>query len=210
MDEACLLEIRDFSGGDTMEGADQTAEQMGIIIGPTLIVDDQTIVNVVKPDGRIARMSDSPRKNRITLSAGDSEWKTLALHYLLETRPDFQWPESRPSETSNESLAVIDKRFTAPWHEEALEMRDLVYSQQQIAARAGVDRSRVNRLFSVREEALSGPSDEFNDPRKPRAIREVIKRDAMPEALRAFAAGEIDRAEMMRRITPSTRLDKAA
>jgi hypothetical protein len=180
--------------------ATETAERMGIIIGPTNYVGDQTVVTVER-QGRTIHFNGGTRANPITLSLGDSRLRTLALHYLLEARPDFSWPKSAPRTPPPKAIGsdnVIP--LNVPWHAKAREMRDRGCSLQQIADGVAVDRSRVSRLFLTKDVLPQVAPDEFNESHKPRIVRQIIDRSALPRAFRAFAAGEIDRTELLKRI----------
>ncbi|HYA07724.1 MAG TPA: hypothetical protein VEF90_17690 [Xanthobacteraceae bacterium] len=82
------------------------------------------------------------------------------------------------------------------WHAEALRLFDVGYSVAQVAERVGRDLSLVHGLLRPETEMESVA------PRPPRPIRKVIDQSAIPDAARAFAAGEIGRDELMRRISP--------
>lgn len=102
------------------------------------------------------------------------------------------------------------------WHARVRQLLDLGKTADEIAETVGKSRRTLARLFKSWGLALSGGAGKrgrrsrYGDepaapPRQSRRPRAIIDRSAVSGATRAFAAGEIDRAEMMRRISPENR-----
>jgi predicted transcriptional regulator len=82
------------------------------------------------------------------------------------------------------------------WRAEARRLKSEGLTQVEIAKRCGVTEALVSRLLGVH-------SATFFAPHTPHVAHRLIDQAAIPAAARAFAAHEIDRAELMRRITPA-------
>ncbi|HYA07725.1 MAG TPA: hypothetical protein VEF90_17695 [Xanthobacteraceae bacterium] len=101
------------------------------------------------------------------------------------------------------AIIVSVEREGPPWRAEALRLRAMGYGQSEIARRVGVSQQRVSKvLVAPAAPADDDLSDEqFIKPHRPRTIRSVINRAAIPAAAMAFATGVIDRAELMRQVS---------
>ena len=91
------------------------------------------------------------------------------------------------------------------WQAEVRKMRAQGKSSDEIAMALGqtpeVIREVLRGTRRTRLAALGASRAEIPEPHKPRAHRVVLDRQALPFAAAEFAAGLIDRAELMRRIT---------
>ena len=98
---------------------------------------------------------------------------------------------------------------SSSWQAEARKLRAQGKATDEIAALIGQPRSDVRTALrgmprppaTVGDEAKPlGLGRSFIEPHAPRVPRIVLDRAALKAATAAFAAGEIDRAELMRRI----------
>jgi hypothetical protein len=99
-------------------------------------------------------------------------------------------------------------RTDPAWHSEAITMHEGGARQVDIAARCGVSQKTISKFLCRTDPGYDGVEDvaaydSLVEPHKRRVIREVIKRKEVMPAARLFAAGLIDREELMRRITPA-------
>ena len=90
----------------------------------------------------------------------------------------------------------VSFRRVPEWHADARRMFYDGMMPRDIA------RALRKQQYRVIEVVTSSEWDRLlTEKHVPRVIRQVLDRAAMPEALRAFVAGEIDRVELMRRIS---------
>src|SRR5271156_3031137 len=112
------------------------------------------------------------------------------------------------------------KRPAPEWHRHCLALRKAGYSPQAIARQLDRSITMVRWVLNEKGERerqresvrLSRQRDTRSDgdsphillfkPHRYRTPKAIIDRKAISPAARAFARGEIDRAELMRRITP--------
>jgi predicted transcriptional regulator len=95
------------------------------------------------------------------------------------------------------------------WQAEARRMRARGRTSDEIAAQLGKTVSTIRevlrgtrQLATAGDDARSlGAGAKLVEPHAPRTLRVILDEGALTAAAAAFAAGEIDRAELMRRIT---------
>ena len=103
------------------------------------------------------------------------------------------WAEARRLRADGLTLAASAERF-------AVTVPAVCRVVKGRRSRVG-ERAHVAPRLSLRGGALTDAA--FVAPRAPRTIRRIIDESALNIAAIAFVRGEIDRAELMRRIAPS-------
>jgi hypothetical protein len=93
------------------------------------------------------------------------------------------------------------------WQAQARKMRAKGKTADEIAAELGQAPEAVREALRwTRQDdppAVFGAGATLIEPHVRRVPRTILDRQALPAAAAAFASGEIDRAELMRRIAPT-------